>query len=156
MALRFRSARALGALLLCLIFASTAFAYQFFLAADLEKDMAKHVGKQVKVVDKLLKIWENQELEGYLKFDTEKFRCAIPTSETEGIAYLRELMKNQDGVDKTPDATPPLVAIYGTVQRPTFWGKPKEGKEAGIDEDQLMIVVDKVERPRDRFWEEGH
>ena len=46
-------------------------------------------------------------------------------------------MKNQDGVDpkggegvKTPDATPPLVAIYGTVQRPSFWGKPKDGKDA--------------------------
>jgi hypothetical protein len=141
---------------LVLALSSTALAYQYFFAEELEASLAKQVGKQVKVVDKLVKIWEQQEVEGYLRFDTHYFRCAIPASETEGIAWLRELMKKQEGTDKTPEAIPPLVAIYGTVQRPQFWGKPKEGKGEGVPEDQIMIVVDKVEKPRARFWEEGY
>ena len=56
----------------------------------------------------------------------------------------------------TPDTTPPLICIYGTVVRSALWGKPKEGKEAGKDEDEIIILTDKVEKPRKRFFDEGY
>lgn len=153
----FPRARALClGLALVLSVATPALAYQFFLVKELEAKLPDQVNKQIKVVDKLVKIWEYQEVEGYLRFDTHHFRCAIPASETEGIAYLRELMKAQEGVDKTPDATPPLIAIYGTVRQPDFWGKAHEGRDKGIPMDQYTIVADKVEKPRARFFEEPY
>jgi hypothetical protein len=130
--------------------------YEFFLSNDLKASLPKQVGKAVKVVDRLVKIWEYQKEGESIRFDTEKFRCAIPASETESIAYLREVMKGQEGVDKTPSTTPPLVCIYGTVTRSELWGKPKEGKEAGKEEDEIVIMTDKVEKPRQRFFDEGY
>src|SRR5262249_31751624 len=144
---------------LVLAFTSTAAAYEYFFAEQLERQLPKMVGKQVKVVDKLVKVWEQQEVEGFIRFDTTRFRCAIPASETEGIAYMRELQKrgegqNENGLIRGAGAAPPLIAVYGTVQRPAFWGKPREGKDSGVAEDQIVIVADKVEKPRQRFWDE--
>ncbi len=142
---------------LVLALATPALAYQFFLVKDLEASLPQQVGKQIKVVDKLVKVWEYQEVEGYIRFDTHHFRCAIPATETEGIAFLRELLKAQEGAEgKSPVATPPLVAILGTVKQPDFWGKPVEGRDKGIPEDQYTIVADKVEQPRARFFEEEY
>ena len=127
-----------AAIALCLVatvLTSSALAYQFFFAKDLEKTLAQQVGKQVKVVDKLVKIYESQEVQGYIKFDTYRFRCLIPQSETEGIAYLRELLKNQEGGEgKSPDGREPLVAIYGTVANGSkFWPGGKEAGAGGDD-----------------------
>ncbi|HVY62364.1 MAG TPA: hypothetical protein VHF22_11960, partial [Planctomycetota bacterium] len=123
--------------------------------------LPKQVGKAVKVVDRLVKIWDYQKEGESIRFDTELFRCAIPASETESIAYLREVMARQDAKQegdglKTPDTTPPLVCLYGNVARSELWGKPKDGKDAGRDEDEIVIMVDKVEKPRQRFFDEGY
>lgn len=125
--------------------------YQFFFPKSLASEAEKHVGKPVKVVDTLVKIWEAQEIEGYLRFDTLHFRCAVPASETESIAYLREVLKLRH---ERKDATPPLVAIYGTLAREPLFGPVKGGEEAGVASEEILIKVDKVERPRDRFWDE--
>ena len=155
-AARTRALAAAGAVLLVAAGAAIAVDYEFFLSKELAASLPKHVGKAVKVVDRLVKIWEYQKEGESIRFDTELFRCAIPASETESIAYLRELMKGQEGVDKTPDTTPPLICIYGTVTRSALWGRPKDGKEAGKDEDEILIATDKVEKPRQRFFDEGY
>jgi len=144
-------AAALPALLLAT--ASTAFAYRFFLVSDLAREAEQHVGTKIKVVDTLVKIWQEQELKDYLRFDTTQFRCAVPTSETESIAYIREVLKNHDERKVT---IPPLVAIYGTLSRAPLWGRVAGGEEQGVASEQIVIIVDRVERPRDRFWEEGY
>jgi hypothetical protein len=127
--------------------------HRFFFAKDLAADLENQVGKGVKVVDEFVKIWESQEIEGYLRFDTTHFRCAIPTDQTESIAYLREVQKT---LEEGKSAIPPLVAVYGTVAREPLFGEVKGGADAGVASEHILIKVDKVEKPRERFWDEGH
>lgn len=50
----------------------------------------------------------------------------------------------------------PIVTVYGTVARADFWGPVDGGaKGAGVATEQITIVVDKVEKPRARWYEEG-
>jgi hypothetical protein len=129
--------------------------YRFFFPQDLAQKQEEFVGTGVKVVDELCKIWEDQQVEGYLRFDTKFFRCAVPTTDTEGIALLREVQKTHD--DKS-DSTPPLVAVYGILGRAELFGPVKDGKDAGVASEEILIKVDKIEKPRKRFWDEpqGH
>lgn len=127
--------------------------YQFFFAKDLADHVEKHLGKGVKVVDTLVKVWEAQDVPGYLRFDTLHFRCAVPDTETESIAYLREVMKARE---EKKQSVPPLVAVYGTLGREPLFGPVKGGADAGVGSEQILIKVDKVEKPRQRFWEEGN
>lgn len=48
----------------------------------------------------------------------------------------------------------PIVTIYGTVARADLWG-PVRGKDQGVATEQISIVVDQVEQPRRRWYEEG-
>jgi hypothetical protein len=127
--------------------------YQFFFAKDLAVHAEQNVGKGVKVVDELCKIWESQDVPGYIRFDTKYFRCAVPDTETESIAYLREVEKKHSAKESS---IPPLVAVYGTLGREPLFGPVKGGAGAGVASEQILIKVDKVEKPRDRFWEEGN
>jgi hypothetical protein len=51
---------------------------------------------------------------------------------------------------------PPLVAIYGTIGREPIFGPVKGGEDAGVASEEIIIKADKVEKPRERFWEEGN
>jgi hypothetical protein len=46
----------------------------------------------------------------------------------------------------------PLVTVFGTVARADFWG-PVKGKDNGVATEAITIVADKVERPRERWYE---
>jgi hypothetical protein len=129
--------------------------YRFFFPQDLAQKQEEFVGTGVKVVDELCKIWEDQQVQGYLRFDTKYFRCAVPDTDTEGIALLREIQKTHD--EKT-DSTPPLVAVYGILGKEELFGPVKDGKDAGVASEHILIKVDKIEKPRKRFWDEpqGH
>ncbi len=48
----------------------------------------------------------------------------------------------------------PIVTVYGTVARADLWG-PVRGKDQGVATEQITIVVDSVEQPRRRWYEEG-
>ena len=158
---RTRRGAFLVAVVACLLSAGVAQAYSFFFAVELDRHLEKQVGEQVMVVDKLNRIWEHQEVDGYLRFDTERFRCAIPNTETDAIAYLREVQaarteKVDDEGKRTSDRTLPLIAIYGTVTREPLWGEVKGGEAEGVVSEQIVIIADKVEKPRARFFDEGH
>jgi hypothetical protein len=45
----------------------------------------------------------------------------------------------------------PILTIYGTVQRADFWG-PVKGKANGVGTEIVTIVVDKIEKPRKRWY----
>jgi hypothetical protein len=47
----------------------------------------------------------------------------------------------------------PIVTLFGKVKRADFWG-PVQGKEEGVRTEQITIVVDRVEKPRDRWYED--
>ena len=50
----------------------------------------------------------------------------------------------------------PIVTVFGTVARADFWGPVADvAKGAGVQTEQITIVVDKVEKPRTRWYEEG-
>ena len=158
-----RTGRALAAVLALAggagVCALAADEYRFFLVDHLSETetLTANVDKPVKFVDKLVRIWAFQKDGEPIRFDTGHFRCAVPADKSEDIALIRELMKLQDGVDKTPEAAPPLVAVSGTVVRNPLFGKPKdEAKGAGREEDELIILVDRIEKPRARFAEEGY
>lgn len=46
----------------------------------------------------------------------------------------------------------PIVTVFGTVARADFWG-PVKGKDNGVATEAVTIVTDKVERPRERWYE---
>lgn len=46
----------------------------------------------------------------------------------------------------------PIVTVFGTVARADFWG-PVKGKDAGVATEAITIVADRVERPRERWYE---
>lgn len=48
----------------------------------------------------------------------------------------------------------PIATVYGTVTRADFWG-PVMGKDNGVATEAITIVVDRVERPRERWYEFG-
>ena len=125
--------------------------YRFFFPQDLAEKQDEFVGTGVMVVDELCKIWESQETEGLLRFDTKYFRCAVPNTESESVALLREVQKNHD---EKKDSTPPLVAVFGTVSRQALFGPVKGGKDEGVASEHVVIMVDRCEKPRKRFWDE--
>lgn len=50
----------------------------------------------------------------------------------------------------------PIVTVYGTVQRADFWGPVfPASRGAGVATEAITIVVDRVEQPRRRWYEEG-
>jgi hypothetical protein len=136
--------------------------FKFFMRKDLKATIKQQSLQPVRTVDKLVKIWDYQKEGEPIRFDTELFRCAIPAADTEGIAYLRELMSKNGGGEKENEAkagdpTPPLICIQGRVEPNTLWGAGKENKDAaGQAEDELIIMVSKVEKPRKRFFDEGY
>lgn len=142
---------ALAALLVGLV-AGAAHAYSYFRAAELDRQIADRVGEEVMVVDRLVKIWSYQDVDGYLRFETERFRCAVANTETESIAILREIAKNR--ADGNP--TPPLVALFGNVTRAPLWGEVKGGESDGVVSEQIVLVCDRIEVPRARFYVDGH
>ena len=127
---------------------ATAYAYQYFSAVELKAQLADRVDTKVKVVDRLIKVWEFQGSDGYIRFDTKQFRCVVPTSKTEAIAYLRKVEKGL----KAGDAEPPLLALYGKVSREPVFGPVRAGQSQGVVSEQILIVCDQIKRPRQRFW----
>jgi len=45
----------------------------------------------------------------------------------------------------------PVLTIFGQVQRADLWG-PVRGKEAGVATESITIIVDRVEKPRRRWY----
>ncbi len=45
----------------------------------------------------------------------------------------------------------PIVTVYGTVRRADFWGDVK-GKSQGVGTERVSIIVDKLEKPRRRWY----
>jgi hypothetical protein len=174
--------------------------YLFFQRRDLEqllrKDPDQIVGKQVCFTDELSIIWpqvqqrpDTLEGESYVLFDTEMFKCAIPTNRMEThlqsiwddaqkgygeiLTQLEEIndqlrakqLTETDAQNKRRElywalykvySNKPIVTVYGTVARADFWGPVDGGaKGAGVATEQITIVVDKVEKPRARWYEEG-
>jgi hypothetical protein len=45
----------------------------------------------------------------------------------------------------------PIVTLFGTVDRADFWG-PVRGKAEGVATETITIVVDRVDKPRKRWY----
>jgi hypothetical protein len=65
------------------------------------------------------------------------------TKRTELYWELNRIWKNK-----------PIVTVYGKVVRADFWG-PVKGADQGVATESISIVVDRVERPRQRWYEDG-
>ena len=122
----------IAAVLLIVGTAGVASAYDYFFVDTLERQLDAHVDRKVMVVDKLVSIWEYQDVDGHLRFDTEHFRCAIPHTATDSIAYLREVAEKR----KQGDVTPPLLALFGEVKR--RWGGTRYS--SGIGKTPLPVA----------------
>lgn len=46
----------------------------------------------------------------------------------------------------------PIVTVYGKVERADFWGGVR-GRDQGVATEAITIVVDRVEKPRDRWYD---
>lgn len=66
---------------------------------------------------------------------------------SQGVELRRELYWKLYAVWKNK----PILTIYGTVDRHDFWGAVN-GKGAGVATEAVSIVVDKIEKPRRRWY----
>jgi hypothetical protein len=138
--------------LVLLSFPGVVWAYRYFEAEDLERDLATMVGEKVKFVDEIVTAYpDRQTVPGYFKFDTVHFRCFIPESATEAVDYVKEATGPRV---KGARRTKRLVEIQGTVERREVYGDVK-GKEAGVTSETILIVVDTAKKPRDRYYREA-
>ncbi len=134
--------------------AAASFAYQYFDAHDLARQLEAKPGTKVKVIDEVTHIYPEESnsfadsVEPHLRFDTYHFRCAIPMSDTEGVALLRELEERR----AKNDPTPVLVALYATVTNSELWGPVAGGKDDGVVAEPIVLHVEKVEKPRRRYY----
>jgi hypothetical protein len=100
--------------------------------------------------------YDNQEFlrnarlaEKYYKFDTYLFRCVVPKSLRESVAYVRYV--NQIKNEKR------LLMIWGRVEKiPLFLPVDNEygAQEAGTKSEEIFIVCESIKRPRERYFEE--
>jgi len=158
--------------------------YQYVDKDDLNKSIVKSVGKKVKFVDELAMFWEdptehdskvidelkekgyqgdfdNQTLaaKGYLKFETYYFRCIINRNNAESINYLRAVNESKPYENKKAmQVERKLLCIWGTVERTTLYGDvdatPGGAKDMGTVPELIVIKVDRIERPDDRYFKE--
>jgi hypothetical protein len=143
---------AVAAALLLIVGATAASAYRYHYAEQLERNLEDRIGSQVMVVDELVRVWAFEDVSGYVRFDTRRFRCAVPASQTEAVAYLREVQSRQaEGYNE-----PPLVALFATAAREPIWGPVTGGQSQGVASEQILLICDRIERPRSRFWVEGY
>lgn len=125
--------------------------YEYFDRDDLADKLEKQVGTKVRVVDEIISIYaDNQDIDGYYKFDTLHFRCLIPNDQTDAIDYVKKTgALEKEGSRRVKR----LVVIDGTVDRPHVYGDVK-GTESGVESEQIMIVVDTAKKPRPRYYRE--
>jgi hypothetical protein len=148
----FRSWALVGCAALALVcaVAGSAYAYNHYMSRHLARELQDRVGERISVVDKVVKEWTLQESHGYLRFDTERFRCAIPSSDFNSIAVPRDVIERR----RRGDRTLPLVHMFGVVSREPIFGRVAGGKEDGVASEQILILCDRVEKPRGRFFDE--
>ena len=136
-------------LVLAVTLTSAVWAYEYHGREDLSDKLEKKVGKQVKVIDEIISIYpDTQNVDGYFKFDTLYFRCLIPNDKTEAIDYVKE---TGTLTKKGSRRVKRLVTIEGTVERREVYGEVK-GKEAGVESEQIVLIVDSAKKPRARYY----
>lgn len=150
--------------------------YRFVRREQLNRDLKKWVGKKFTTTDKITMVY-TKSVKNHLIFDTTYFRCAIPTS-GEGSDYINTIMDTakkqyKDLRKELKDAKTesaraavmkkifkrwkklPIVTIFGEVKRPEFWGKvDPSAKGAGVVSERIVLVLDKAEKPRKRWYKE--
>ncbi|MBI4576173.1 MAG: hypothetical protein HY722_07930 [Planctomycetes bacterium] len=126
---------------------------RYFEAPELRGALEENVDRPVEFVDELVKIWKEQKVSGYVRFDTYHFRCAVPSTATASLEYLRDLEGSDAGKAPTPE--PWLVHIAGKPVHPEFWGKvDADAAGSGVSPETTVIVVDEASRPRRRYFED--
>lgn len=128
-----------------------AFAYKYWERKELADDLEIEVGEKVRVVDEVLSVHpKKQSISGYFKFDTVYFRCLIPNDKTEAIEFVKSTSAKRT---KGSRRTKRLLTIDGTVEQKEVYGTVG-GKDAGVRSEAIFLVVDKVSRPRARYFKE--
>ena len=96
-------------------------------------------------------IWEDAQ-KGYGEVTTQ--------IEETNVEQAKGRMTPSQGADKRRElywelyrlwSNKPIVTLYGTVARADFWGEVK-GKDQGVATETITIVVDRVEKPRKRWY----
>jgi len=177
---RFRRPLLLTVLMLGLILplsSSQAGGYTFVQVWRLERDLEKWVGKKVTFTDKLAVFYPKAKA-GHVFFDTVHFACALPAGDSDGSQYLKDLhakaltaysdLRKEMETAKGDEArsrvvwkiykrwkNKPIVTCFGTVSRKKIWGEVNPDAEgSGVVSERIIIVCDRVEKPRQRWYDE--
>lgn len=107
--------------------------------------------------------FDNQTLaaKGYLKFETYYFSCIIDRNLTESVNYLRAVNESKPyDKAKAMRAERKLLCVWGSVERTTMFGDVDStaggAKDMGTVPELIVIKVDKVERPDERYFREAY
>jgi hypothetical protein len=150
--------------------------FRFLKREKLSRELNKWVGKKVTITDRVAMIYKAGP-EGYLMFDTHYFRCAIPAG-AEGVDYIKDVFKTmktnfkdlREELKKAKTESERntiskkiykrwkkkcIVTIYAEVKRPEFWGKVDDGaKGSAVVSERIVLVCEKAEKPRARWYKE--
>lgn len=148
--------------------------YRYMSREKLKAEIKDWVGKGVTCVDRLVMLYDREQ-QGYIRFDTRYFRCAIKSSDptaallkkayanaTKGFKDLTKKLEEEKDPAKRRELLwevhkrwkdKPLVKLYGKVDRPKLFGDVK-GESNGVVSELIIIMCDRVEKPRKRFYDE--
>jgi hypothetical protein len=150
--------------------------FRFLSREKLSQELKKWVGKKVTVTDRVAMIYTGT-YKGHMMFDTHYFRCAIPQG-AEGADYLKDVFKTmktnfKDLREELKTAKSKsarnevakkiykrwkkkaIVTIFAEVKRPEFWGKvDAAAKGADVVSERIVLVCERAEKPRKRWYKE--
>jgi len=151
--------------------------YRFVHRDKLNRELKNWVGKKVTTTDKLTMVYPD-EFSNHVFFETHYFRCAIPTNNSKGVEYIKTLYAGalkqfkdlREELDKAKSASErnaivwkiykrwkekPIVTMFGTVDRPELWGQvAPAAKSSGVVSERIVFVIDRLEKPRKRWYKE--
>ena len=95
-------------------------------APDLAREIEKKIGQAVTFTDEIVHKTRQQELKGYVKFETIHLRCIVAEDKKEAIEMLDAILKGSSPRSATIQGTPTKVKDLQTfvevqsIERPKF------------------------------------
>lgn len=96
----------------------------------LERSLRDYLGRPVRVTDQVAFLWTLQDVRGYIKFDTYRFRCLLPEGMIEAKDLIERTLNARVPVKLlTIDATPVDIdgALYLQVSSVSLPRYPRTG-----------------------------
>jgi hypothetical protein len=158
--------------------------YEYVISSTLDEKQEEYIGKYIRFVDELCVLWDestphdskeeqdetarkgykgehdNQTFKGkfgYVKFDTNYFRCFLPKEFQTSVKYITDLNADKNFQDvKKRRARRKLMYIYGKLVRTTLYGDVETRDDPTNDTkpEEVVVMVHRIKKPAERFFKD--